>query len=48
MAVSTHAQKNVSLGAHLTYSERLADIWGYTDTTGQEYSIFTNDSNGFG
>lgn len=39
ITLTAFAQKNLTLNGNLTYSERLADIWGYTDTAGKEYAL---------
>jgi choice-of-anchor B domain-containing protein len=33
------AQKNLELKANVTYNERLSDVWGYSDSLGNEYAI---------
>lgn len=33
------SQKNLELQANVTYSQNLSDIWGYTDSVGNEYAL---------
>lgn len=39
--VSLYAQfhKNISLEGHLSYTECVSSLWGYTDTQGREYAL---------
>ncbi|MBA3649364.1 MAG: choice-of-anchor B family protein [Chitinophagales bacterium] len=39
LPANTRAQLNVQQLGHLTYSENLAALWGYTDATGHEYAL---------
>ena len=36
---TTKAQLNITLQSNLSYPENLSDIWGYTDTAGNEYAL---------
>jgi len=38
-SICLHAQKNLTFRSKLTYSTDLSDIWGYADTSGNEYAI---------
>ncbi len=33
------SQKNLALQSNVTYSQNLSDIWGYTDSVGNEYAL---------
>ncbi|MDX2247824.1 MAG: choice-of-anchor B family protein [Bacteroidia bacterium] len=37
--VAAQLQKNVTLVSHLPYTAELNDIWGYTDSLGNEYAL---------
>ena len=38
-AISSFSQKNLDFQARVAYNQGLSDIWGYTDTLGNEYAI---------
>ncbi len=38
------SQNNLDLQANVTYDQRLSDIWGYTDSLGNEYALVCLDA----
>ncbi|MBK8470945.1 MAG: choice-of-anchor B family protein [Sphingobacteriales bacterium] len=39
VCINLSAQQNVNLGSQLSYTQSSNDIWGYTDTNGNEYAL---------